>query len=147
MLACFQPTSTPDLVLLSPLDRLAQQARGFIQAAKAENSRRAYRSDWRQFEAWCSSQSLACLPATPETVTLYITALAADHKPSSLERKLTSITKAHQAAGFPKPASMQNAVVSETIKGIRRTLGQRNPARSLCLPPIFGRCLMPLATV
>jgi hypothetical protein len=137
-------TVSNDLVVSAPqgrafarLEDLARQARGFIEAAKAENSRRAYRSDWRQFEAWCSSQSLACLPATPETVTLYITALAADHKPSSLERKLTSITKAHQAAGFPTPASMQNAVVSETIKGIRRTLGQRNPARSLCLPPTY----------
>ena len=37
-------------------------------------------------------------------------ALAADHKPASLQRKLTSLTKAHQAAGFPTPASMQNAV-------------------------------------
>ena len=33
------------------LDRLAQQARGFIEAAKAQNSRRAYRSDWRHFES------------------------------------------------------------------------------------------------
>jgi site-specific recombinase XerD len=73
-------------------------------AAKAENSRRAYRSDWRQFESWCRSHGLACLPAVPETVALYLTALSADHKPSSLERKLTSITKAHQAAGFPTPA-------------------------------------------
>jgi len=111
------------------LDRLAQQARGFIEAAKAENSRRAYRSDWRHFESWCRSHGLACLPAAPETVALYLTDLAADHKPSSLERKLTSITKAHQAAGFPTPASMQNAVVSETMKGIRRTLGTAQPGK------------------
>jgi site-specific recombinase XerD len=100
-----------------------------MQAAKAENSRRAYRSDWRHFESWCRGQGLAHLPATPETVTLYITALAADHKPSSLQRKLTSITKAHQAAGFPTPASMQHAPVSETMKGIRRTLGTAQPGK------------------
>jgi len=111
------------------LDRLAQQARGFIEAAKAQNSRRAYRSDWRHFESWCRTHGLACLPAAPETVALYLTALAADHKPASLERKLTSITKAHQAAGFPTPASMQHAVVSETLKGIRRTLGTAQPGK------------------
>ena len=33
------------------LEDLARQARGFIQAAKAQNSRRAYRSDWRHFES------------------------------------------------------------------------------------------------
>src|ERR1035437_1037313 len=58
------------------------------------------------------------------TVTLYMTPLAADHKPASLQRKLTSITKAHQAAGFPSPATMQHAVVS-----IRRTLGTAQPGK------------------
>ena len=114
---------------LAPLERLAGQARAFIEAAKAENSRRAYRSDWRLFAAWCQRQGLPALPATPETVTLYVTALAADHKPASLQRKLTSITKAHQAAGFPSPAAMQHAVVSETMKGIRRTLGTAQPGK------------------
>jgi integrase len=111
------------------LEDLAQRARAFVEAAKAENSRRAYRSDWRQFESWCRSQGLVHLPATPETVTLYIAALAADHKPSSLQRKLTSITKAHQAAGCPSPASMQHALVSETLKGIRRTFGTAQPGK------------------
>ena len=111
------------------LEGLIERARGLMEAAKADNSRRAYRSDWRHFESWCRSQALASLPATPETVTLYITALAADHKPSSVQRKLTSITKAHQAAGFPTPASMQHAVVSETLKGIPRTLGTAQPGK------------------
>ena len=125
-----------DLVVSAPrgavtpaLEDLAGRARGFMAAAKAENSRRAYRSDWRQFESWCRGHGLACLPAVPETVALYLTALAADHKPSSLERKLTSITKAHQAAGFSTPASMEHAAVSETMKGIRRTLGTAQPGK------------------
>jgi integrase len=121
--------STPQGGAVAALENLADQARGFMEAAKAENSRRAYRSDWRLFELWCRTQGLVHLPATPETVTLYITALAADHKPSSLQRKLTSITKAHQAAGFASPASMQYAVVSETMKGIRRTLGTAQPGK------------------
>ena len=121
--------SAPQGRALARLDRLAQQTRGFIEAAKAQNSRRAYRSDWRHFESWCRTHGLACLPAAPETVALYLTALAADHKPASLERKLTSITKAHQAAGFSTPASMQQAVVSETLKGIRRTLGTAQPGK------------------
>jgi integrase len=114
---------------LAPLEQLAQQARDFIRAAKAENSRRAYRSDWRHFEAWCRAQGLVSLPASPETVTLYITALAADHKPASIQRKLTSLTKAHQAAGFPSPASLDHAVVGETMKGIRRSLGTAQPGK------------------
>jgi integrase len=111
------------------LEDLARRARAFMDAAKAENSRRAYRSDWCHFEEWCRSHGLVSLPATPETVALYMTALAGDHKPASLQRKLTSITKAHQAAGFTTPASLQNAVVSETLKGIRRSLGTAQPGK------------------
>jgi site-specific recombinase XerD len=112
-----------------PLVELTERARGFIEAAKADNSRRAYRSDWRHFESWCRSQGLVSLPASPETVALYLTALAADQKPASLQRKLTSLSKAHQAAGFATPASMQHVVVSETMKGIRRTLGTAQPGK------------------
>jgi integrase len=36
---------------------------------------------------------------------------------------LTVIGLAHQAAGRPSPASMQQTLVGETLKGIRRTLG------------------------
>jgi site-specific recombinase XerD len=123
------------------LEELAARARAFIEAAKAENSRRAYRSDWRQFEFWCRGHGLACLPALPETVAMYLAALAEDHKAASLQRKLTSITKAHQAAGFPSPASMQNAVVSETLKGIRRSLGTAQPGKEPLLTADILRML------
>ena len=127
--------SAPGAAVVAHLEDLTGRVRAFIEAAKAENSRRAYRSDWHRFEVWCRDHGLVCLPAPPETVALYLTALAADHKPASLQRKLTSITKAHQAAGFPSPASMQNAVVSETLKGIRRSLGTAQPGKEPLLTP------------
>jgi integrase len=63
------------------------------------------------------------LPAAPETVALYLTDRAATLKTSSLARRLTTINRAHEAAGHPSPATMQNAVVSEVWKGIRRIKG------------------------
>ena len=63
------------------------------------------------------------LPAAPETVALYLTDRAATLRTSSLARRLTTINRAHQAAGQPSPATMQNAVVSEVWKGIKRTRG------------------------
>src|SRR5581483_10059272 len=107
----------------SELRRLAQETRGFLAAAKAESTRRAYRADWEHFESWCQQRALPCLPATDQTVAFYISDLAASLKPATLRRRLTVISRAHQAAGHPSPASMQQALVSETFKGIRRTLG------------------------
>jgi hypothetical protein len=50
-------------------------------AAKTESSRRAYRADWAHFESWCQRHGLAALSATPETVALYVTALAISRRP------------------------------------------------------------------
>jgi site-specific recombinase XerD len=105
------------------LAELHKKAREFIAAAKAAATRSAYRGDWEHFAAWCRERELSFLPATPETVALYLTALAATHKPATLSRRLTSINKAHQAAGLEAPGRMEKAAVGETLKGIRRTVG------------------------
>lgn len=39
----------------------------YAAAAQAANTTRAYSSDWRQFESWCSRYGLAALPAEPHT--------------------------------------------------------------------------------
>ena len=36
------------------------------------NTMAAYRWQWRHFRAWCDDQGLACLPATPRTVALWL---------------------------------------------------------------------------
>ena len=102
---------------------LASETIKFLAAAKAESTRRAYRADWDHFESWCRRHALTALPATPETVALYITALAGSHKPATLRRRLTVIGRAHRGAGQPSPSSVREALVGETLKGIRRTVG------------------------
>jgi integrase len=47
-----------------------------------------------------------------------------------MTRRLTAITKAHQIAGHASPATMQQPAVSETLKGIRRTLGTAQKVKS-----------------
>lgn len=108
---------------VASLPALADRTREYLAASKAASTRRAYRSDWRHFDEWRRAHGLIGLPAAPETVALYITDLAASRKPGTIRRRLTVITAAHRAAGYPSPASMQHAVVAETLKGIRRTLG------------------------
>jgi integrase len=73
---------------------------------------------------WCRIRQLQALPASPQTVALYITDRASSLASGTITRRLTSITKAHQAAGFAhSPASTRNFIVGETLKGIRRTIG------------------------
>jgi site-specific recombinase XerD len=123
---------------------LSQQAREFAAAAKASNTLRAYQSDWRDFRQWCETHQLAFLPASPQTVALYLTDRAATLKTSSLARRLTTINRAHQAAGQPSPATMQNAVVSEVWKGIKRTKGIAQHGKKPLLTPDLRRMIAEL---
>ena len=106
------------------LEELIQKAKTFVAAAKAPATLKAYRNDWRDFESWCRDHQLPSLPSTPESVALYIADRASTLASGTIARRLTSITKAHQAAGFTdSPATTRHFVVGETLKGIRRTIG------------------------
>jgi site-specific recombinase XerD len=103
---------------------LMASAREYVRHSKAPATLKAYESDCREFVAWCESRGLAAMPAQPETVALYIAALAdAGRKVSTIGRRLAAISKAHQAAGYDSPASLKHAAVSEVWKGVRRVKG------------------------
>ena len=118
----------PHIYSLTPkaasLEELIQEVKTFVAAAKAPATLKAYRNDWRDFESWCREHQLPSLPSTPESVALYIADRASTLASGTIARRLTSITKAHQAAGFTgSPATTRHFVVGETLKGIRRTIG------------------------
>jgi site-specific recombinase XerD len=119
--------STPRM----PSSPLPAQVREYIRASKAENTLRGYQSDWRDFCAWCESRGGLCpLPAAADTVAAYIAESAGHLKPGSIQRRLNAIAEAHKAAGLESPTHA--AIVRNTLKGIRRTLGtapaQKAPA-------------------
>src|SRR5215210_9514707 len=58
---------------LVPLATLGEQARAYAEAGHADNTRRAYRTDWRAFTAWCRGRGLVPLPAASPTLALYLT--------------------------------------------------------------------------
>src|SRR5580700_9345132 len=115
-----------DLVPSPSLDH----AREFIRASKAENTLRGYRSDWRNFVAWCEGHAVSPLPASPETVAAYIADCAGHLKVGTIQRRLNAIAEAHKAVGVESPT--HTPMVANTMKGIRRTKGtapvQKAPA-------------------
>ena len=99
----------------------SQQVRDFIRASKAESTIRGYRADWRAFCEWCESHDVHPLPASPETVASYIAECAARLKVGSIQRRMNAIAEAHKAVGLESPT--HHAMVTNTMKGIRRTKG------------------------
>jgi site-specific recombinase XerD len=107
---------------LANLVELAEDAKGYAEHAKADNTRRAYESDWRAFKEWCQAEGMVALPAPAEVVTLYITHLANEGlKTGTISRALAAIGQYHRFAG--KRAPNDDVMVTETMRGIRRQHG------------------------
>jgi len=96
-------------------------AAGYALNEKADATRRAYRSDLRQFHTWCESVKADALPAQPGTVAGYLATLAdSGLKVSSITRRAAAIAYAHKMNGFESPI---NESVNAIMRGIRRKLG------------------------
>src|SRR5690242_10581900 len=124
-----QDSTGADVVPLPLLPSL-EQVLEYIRASKAENTLRGYESDWRHFCGWCDSHDISPLPASPEAVAAYIAECASRLKVGSIQRRLNAIAEAHKAIGLESPT--HHAIVANTMKGIRRSLGtsqtQKAPA-------------------
>lgn len=113
---------------IGPLADIADRASEFAQRSKSSNTIRAYRADWAHFTGWCDAHALIALPATPESVCLYVTDLSSTHKPATLTRRISAISQAHQIAGLDTPTSSPK--VAAVLSGIRRTKGTVQVAKA-----------------
>jgi site-specific recombinase XerD len=94
----------------------------YLESAQARNTIRGYRSSFRLFETWCRSAGASSLPASAETIALYLGAQVGRLKPATLEHHLAAISKAHKTASFAPPIN-DNVLIAETLKGVKRTFG------------------------
>lgn len=105
------------------LDQLYKRADYYAAHSIADNTRKAYESDWKQFYIWCLSHDCQSLPAEPETIAAYFSDLAdRKMKVGTITRRFTSISVIHAAAGLPSPC--KSSAVARTLKGIRKTVGK-----------------------
>jgi site-specific recombinase XerD len=114
------------------LGPVSKQAAQYIENSLSDNTKRAYSTVWKQFNAWCRDRRVMVLPATNETIIEYISDLAAQgKKPSSIQLALAAVSFYHEVAGFDNPRA--NIYVRKTMSGINRTKGtapnKRDPLR------------------
>jgi integrase len=72
--------------------------------------------------AWCSARGVESMPATPETVKVFLASQAiGGTKSSTLGRRIAAIRYAHKLAGFEPPTNSE--LVKVELRGIRRAIG------------------------
>ena len=127
------PPVTDALALAAELP-LTEDEAAYVEAARAPNTLRGYRSDWAEFTTWCTRLPRDPLPAAADTITAYLSELArAGAKVGTMSRRLSSIRFAHQLLDLPDPTT--GARVVAVWEGIRRTHGAPPEQAAPLMPP------------
>ena len=72
-----------------------------LQSSKANNTVRAYKSDFNDFGLFCAKNGFKSLPTQPKIVALYLTHLSTKEiKMSTIKRRLVSIGVIHKLKGL-----------------------------------------------
>ena len=59
--------------------------------AFAKNTIRAYRSDFIQYQVWCSHNNMDSIPATADAMAQYVDYLATIRKSATIRRRINSL--------------------------------------------------------
>jgi integrase len=83
---------------------------------------RGYASDWRVFDRWCVLAGRPSLPATADTVSLYVTWMLeeAGRRVSTSERHVSAIAHFHRSGGHPSPVDSSVRRVLLSVRRIRK---------------------------
>jgi site-specific recombinase XerD len=107
---------------LVAFERDFASALDYAAAEKSEATRRAYRSDFRDFAAWCDQRKVSPMPTSIETVAAYLASLAdRGLKASTITRRAAAIGYAHRAYHVEPPTNAEP--VKAVLRGIRRKIG------------------------
>jgi integrase len=107
---------SPDIKLLqAEVDRLQH-------AQMATATEKGYAHDFRTFRRWCQSANRQWLPATPETLNLFIVDQLRAKKVVTVCRYACGVAFVHRREGFPSPVDES---VHKTLRGARRTRAEQ----------------------
>jgi site-specific recombinase XerD len=108
--------------LITDIKALQEETLLNLQNSKANNTVRAYKSDFNNFGLFCAQNGFKSLPSEPKIVSLYITHLSSKGiKMSTLKRRLVSIGVIHKLKGHY--LDTKHPVIIENIMGIKRRKG------------------------
>tara|TARA_Y100000310_G_scaffold64646_1_gene60124 strand:- start:46 stop:999 length:954 start_codon:yes stop_codon:yes gene_type:complete len=107
--------------LVTDLKSLHEETLNNLKSSKANNTLRAYKSDFRDFGAFCAKHGFNSLPTEPKIVSLYLTHLSKNSKISTLRRRLVSISMLHKLKGYY--LDTKHPIIIENLMGIKRVKG------------------------
>ena len=114
--------------IITDIKALQEETLLNLQNSKANNTVRAYKSDFNDFGIFCAQNGFKSLPSDPKIVSLYLTYLSTKNaKMSTLKRRLVSIGVIHKLKGLY--LDTKHPAIIENIMGIKRRKGSIQKAK------------------
>ena len=113
--------------LVTDLKNLEIETLKNLKNSKANNTLRAYQSDFKDFTSFCTKNAFSAMPTQPKVIALYITHLSKSSKFSTLKRRIASISVIHKLKGHY--LDTKHPIIMENLHGIKRALGSRQKAK------------------
>ena len=108
--------------LITDIKALQEETLLNLKNSKANNTVRAYKSDFNDFSLFCAQNGFKSLPSEAKIVSLYLTHLSTkDFKMSTLKRRLVSIGIIHKLKGHY--LDTKHPIILENVMGIKRRKG------------------------
>jgi len=108
--------------IITDIKALQEETLLNLKSSKANNTIRAYKSDFNDFGLFCAKNGFKSFPSDPKIVSLYLTYLSTkDAKISTLKRRLVSIGVIHKLKGYY--LDTKHPSIIENIMGIKRRKG------------------------
>ena len=107
--------------LKADLEAVYARARDLNRMARSDNTWRAYKTGWAQYEAWCNGIGVKPLSGDPGTVALFLSMLSLKVRPTTLKARLAAISVAHRMAGVP--LDTRHEAIRAILKGAAREKG------------------------
>jgi integrase len=107
--------------------------------AFAENTIRAYRSDFIQYQIWCLENSLAPIPATADTMSMYVDYLSGNNKSATIRRRINSLGTVLKLSKNHDPTKQPEVILA--LKRMHRKIGRAQQQATPLTKPILHQLL------
>jgi site-specific recombinase XerD len=107
--------------------------------AFAENTIRAYRSDFIQYQTWCSHNNIDSIPATADAMAQYVDYLATVKKSATIRRRINSLGTVLKLSKHYNPTNQPEVILA--LKRMHRKIGRAQQQATPLTKPLLNQLI------
>ena len=107
--------------------------------AFAKNTIRAYRSDFAQYQNWCLQKNQEPIPATADTMAIYVDYLSENNKSATIRRRINSLGTVLKLSKNHDPTKQPEVILA--LKRMHRKIGRAQAQATPLTKPLLNQLL------